>query len=158
MSLTGIPVSFTKLYSKRRTIQNQLRDPSFQLYLPQPIEKELIPTIERAIINEQVTTVDTPFYPQTIQTTLTQAVAQPAKITSVQLDLPQQGQEPQIPPHNLFAITTSHKASQDKQMWGFQDVRDETLSFNNQTQSHSLPPFLNPSTESIIRPTVQVQV
>ena len=29
MSLTGIPVSFTKLYSKGRTIQNQLKDPSF---------------------------------------------------------------------------------------------------------------------------------
>ena len=29
MSLTGIPVSFTELYSKGRTIQNQLRDPSF---------------------------------------------------------------------------------------------------------------------------------
>ena len=29
MSLTEIPVSFTELYSKGRTIQNQLRDPSF---------------------------------------------------------------------------------------------------------------------------------
>ena len=29
MSLTGIPVSFTELYSKGRIIQNQLRDPSF---------------------------------------------------------------------------------------------------------------------------------
>ena len=29
MSLTGISVSFTELYSKERTIQNQLRDPSF---------------------------------------------------------------------------------------------------------------------------------
>ena len=100
MSLIGIPVSFTKLYSKGRTIQNQLRDPSFQLYLPQPIEKEPIPITERDIINEQVTTVDTPFYPQTIQTTLTQAIAQPAKIlpqqekASVQLDLSQQSQEP----------------------------------------------------------------
>ena len=60
--------------------------------------------------------------------TLTQAMAQPTKIlpqqeiASVQLDLPQQGQEPQIPPQNLFAITTSHKASQEKQMWGFQNV------------------------------------
>ena len=80
MSLTGIPVSFTELYSKGRTIQNQLRDPSFQLYLPQPEEKEPVPIIERAIINEQVTTVNTSFYPQTIQTTLTQAMAQPIKI------------------------------------------------------------------------------
>ena len=80
MSLTEISVSFTELYSKGRIIQNQLRDPSFQLYLPQPIEKEPIPITERAIINEQVTTVSTHFYPQTIQTTLTQAITQPAKI------------------------------------------------------------------------------
>ena len=71
MSLTGIPVSFTELYSKERTIQNQLRNPSFQLYIPQSIEKELVPITERAIINEQVTTVNTHFHPQTIQTTLT---------------------------------------------------------------------------------------
>ena len=47
-------------------------------------------------------------------------MAQPTKIlpqqeiASVQLDLPQQGQEPQIPPQNLFAINTSHKVSQKK--------------------------------------------
>ena len=90
------------------------------MYLPQPKEKELVPITERAIINEQVTTVNTPFHPQTIQTTLTQAIAQPAKIlpqqeiSSVQLNLPQQDQEPQIPPQNLFVITTSHKVSQEK--------------------------------------------
>ena len=127
MSLTGIPVSFTELYSKGRTIQNQLRDPSFQLYLPQPIEKEPVPITERVIINEQVTTMNTHFYLQIIQTTLTQVMAQPAKIlpqqeiASVQLDLPQQGQEPQIPPQNLFAITTSHKVSQKKQMREFKN-------------------------------------
>ena len=98
----------------------------------------------------------THFYPQIIQTTLTQAMAQPVKIlpqqeiASVQLNLPQQGQEQQIPPQNLFPITTSHKASQEEQMWGFQNVRDETLPFINQTQSRSLPPFLNSSTESIL--------
>ena len=100
MSLTEIPVSFIELYSKGRIIQNQLRDPSFQLYLPQLIEKEPVPIIERAIINEQVTTVNTSFYPQTIQTTLTQAIAQSVKIlsqqeiASVQLDLLRQDQEP----------------------------------------------------------------
>ena len=41
-------------------------------------------------------------------------------------------------------------------MRGFQNVRDETLSFINQTQSRSLPPFLNPSAESILQPNVQV--
>ena len=41
-------------------------------------------------------------------------------------------------------------------MRGFQNVRDETLPFINQTQSRSLPPFLNPSTESILQPNVQV--
>ena len=51
-------------------------------------------------------------------------MAQPTKIlpqqeiASVQLNLPQQGQEPQIPQRS-FAITTSHKASQKKQMRGF---------------------------------------
>ena len=69
--------------------------------------------------------MNTHFYPQTIQTTLTQAMAQPVKIlpqqeiASVQLDLPQQGHKLQIPLHNLFAINTSHKASQNKQMRGF---------------------------------------
>ena len=122
------------------------------MYLPQPKEKEPVPITERVIINEQVITVNTPFYPQTIQTTLTQAMAQPVKIlpqqkiASVQLNLPQQSQEPQIPPQNLFAITTSHKASQEKQMTGFQNVRDDTLPFINQTQSRSLPPFLNSDT------------
>ena len=41
-------------------------------------------------------------------------------------------------------------------MWGFQNVQYETLSVNNQTRSHSLPPFLNSSTESILQPNVQV--
>ena len=80
MSLIEISISFIELYSKERIIQNQLRDPSLQLYLPQPIEKEPVPITERAIINEQVTTVNTHFYPQAIQTTLTQAIAQPVKI------------------------------------------------------------------------------
>ena len=77
------------------------------MYLPQPKEKEPVPITEIAIVNEQVTTVDTPFYPQTIQTTLTQVIAQPGKIlpqqeiASVQLNLPQQGHEPQIPPQNV---------------------------------------------------------
>ena len=129
------------------------------MHLPQPKKKEPIPITERAIINEQVTTVNTSFYPQTIQTNLTQAMAQPAKIlpqqkiASVQLDSPQQDQEPQIPPQNLFAITTSHKASQKKQMRRLQNVRND-LPFINQTQSRSLPPFLNPSAESILQPNV----
>ena len=37
----------------------------------------------------------------------------------------------------------------------FQDVQDD-LPFINQTQSRSLPPFLNSDTESILRPNVQV--
>ena len=52
-------------------------------------------------------------------------MAQPVKIlpqqeiASFQLNLAQQDQEPQIPPQDLFAITTSHKASQKKQMRRF---------------------------------------
>ena len=41
-------------------------------------------------------------------------------------------------------------------MWGFQNVQDEALPFNNQIQSRSLPSFLNPSIESILRPNVQI--
>ena len=40
-------------------------------------------------------------------------------------------------------------------MRGFQNVRDD-LPFIIQTQSRSLPPFLNPSAESILQPNVQV--
>ena len=59
LSLTGIPVTFVKLYSRGRSIQIQLRDPSFQLYLPQLKKKEPVPTTEGTTSNEQVTTMST---------------------------------------------------------------------------------------------------
>ena len=57
-----MPVTFTELYSRGRSIQIQLRDPSFQLYLPRP-KKELVPTTEGTTSNEQVTTMSTYSHP-----------------------------------------------------------------------------------------------
>ena len=57
--LTGMPVTFVELYSRGRSIQAQLRDPSFQLYLPRPKKKEPVPTTEGTTSNEQVTTMST---------------------------------------------------------------------------------------------------
>ena len=59
LSLTGMPVTFAELYSRGRSIQIQLRDPSFQLYLPRPKKKEPVPTTEGTTSNEQVTTMST---------------------------------------------------------------------------------------------------
>ena len=59
LSLTGMLVTFAELYSRGRSIQIQLRDPSFQLYLPRPKKKEPVPTIEGTTSNEQVTTMST---------------------------------------------------------------------------------------------------
>ena len=52
-------VTFVELYSWGRSIQAQLRDPSFQLYLPRPKKKEPVPTTEGTTSNEQVTTMST---------------------------------------------------------------------------------------------------
>ena len=54
-----MPVTFAELYSRGRSIQIQLKDPSFQLYLPQPKKKEPVPTTEGTTSNEQVTTMST---------------------------------------------------------------------------------------------------
>ena len=63
LSLTGMPVIFAELYSRGRSIQAQLRDPSFQLYLPWPKKKELVPTTEGTTSNEQVTTMSNYSHP-----------------------------------------------------------------------------------------------
>ena len=59
LSLTGMPVTFAELYSRGRSIQIQLRDPSFQLYLPRPKKKEPVSTTEGTTSNEQVTMMST---------------------------------------------------------------------------------------------------
>ena len=57
--LTDMPVTFVELYSRGQSIQIQLRDPSFQLYLLWPKKKEPVPTTEGITTNEQVTTMNT---------------------------------------------------------------------------------------------------
>ena len=52
LSLTDMPITFAELYSRGQSIQIQLRDPSFQLYLPRLKKKDPIPTTEGTTSNE----------------------------------------------------------------------------------------------------------